>query len=331
MTNRIFPYPILRDDLQLTISNLLIDGTQPHTAVAFPDQRIIDLSRLPYPRWAKAEFHVEVIAPAAELHALEEGGAALSVTAVAMCSPANMRQLILLERSPLDRTRWTGKAELERRNFRGKVLLKALLTGTVDGFPHRLIGEAVEWMIHFDEPSIPFIDGALPVKWVDFKEPNAQPAILREHREEAFYADLEADPPTVYLNKGFPLLAQLLTDRPARRGPEQALHDAERLSIARSVWMGLFNAAQAAIIAGEAEEDPDWPSSDWQKAVLKILLDGMYPHLSATDQLRMAVEARTSDGARAVASEAQAAIGKRLRESTVLGRALYRLYEEVGQ
>jgi hypothetical protein len=330
MTGRIFPYPILREDLQLSVSNLLVDGTESHATVVFSEQRIVDLSRLPYPRWSKVEFHVEVIAPAAELQALENGGAVLSVVGVMMCGPANTRQLIRLERSPLDRTRWTGKAELERRNFRGKALLKALLTGTVEGSPHRLIGEAAEWAVHFDEPSVPFIDGALPVKWVDFKDPNAQPVTLRAHRDEAFYADLQADPPTIYLNKGFPLLAQLLTDRPARRGPEQALHDAVRLSIARSAWMGLFNAAQAGIIVGEGGEDPDWPSADWQKAVLKVLLAGLYPHLAATDQLQTVLEARTSDGARAVESEVQAVIGKRLRESTVLGRSLYRLYEEGG-
>ena len=139
--------------------------------------------------------------------------------------------------------------------------------------------------------------------------------------------ELLEDPPILYLNSGFTGLYGLLKDTRTRLPAEQALHDAVRMGVASQAWMGLLNTAIAGIQPGEDGEEPDWPTSDWQKSVLRSLLPRTYEGLSQPEGLRSAFEAKSPDAAAVLQSRALLAINLRLKAGAALRRGLRGLAE----
>lgn len=205
--------------------------------------------------------------------------------------------------------------------MRGPVSLQAHLAGTVSGGAHRYLASADEWTLYFEQAPSPSPKGALPIQWVDFSA-NDAPVFLKKYVNEPMYADLEATPlPKIYLNKGFDGLAALFVEKPRPAGARLALHEAERISLAKGVWLALFQSALASVDEPEENEEPDWPQG-WQGEVLKKMLARIHPELEAGARLSQAVQERKSDGARHFESLVLAAVsqdmikeGKGLRTS----------------
>jgi hypothetical protein len=335
MMDRLYPYPTLSAPLETSVSNVLVEDLEPRVQVVRTDSRAIDLSSIPLAgSWHRVQFHFEVAGPSTEIREFDDVGASLSLTTVISSGPTNMRQTFPLTRSAIDPARWSGTIGIDRRNFSTKATLKAILAGAVAGIEDRFLGESHPWNIYFEEPAIPPIEGTLRVKWVDFRSPEAPPAV-QHYSNEIFYAEFLEDPPIIYLNSGFPGLFGLLKDARSRPPAEQALHDSVRMGIASSVWTALLNTAIAGIQGGEEnpdgdDEQPDWPSTDWQVSVLRGLLPRIFEGLSPTEALRHALDARDSaDAAAALESRAQLVIGSRLKVAAALRRGLTRLAEEV--
>jgi hypothetical protein len=127
--------------------------------------------------------------------------------------------------------------------------------------------------------------------------------------------------PEVLLNEGFPGLAAILKDQPNRRGTDKALHDMQRTSIARSVWMALVADSLAAVKPGDEDEPPDWPDEDWQREVLEIILRSIDSNKSDAELLRMAAhDWRTYPGAADFYSHAEAIVGDIVKANQMLRR-----------
>ena len=274
-------------------------------------QRALSLWKRDDIEWNTVRFEIEIVAPQKEIEKLGKARADLSVVVSAQCVATNLRQAVIASPSPLDESMWSCSLELDRRNMRGPVSLQAHLADTVSGQAHRYLASADEWMLYFEQAASPTPRGALPIQWVDFGADDA-PVFLKKYVNEPMYADLEGTPlPKIYLNKGFEGLAALFIEKPRPTGARLALHEAERIGMAKGVWLALFQVALAAIEEPEEGEEPDWPDG-WQGEVLKRMLARVHPELEPAGRLDKAIQERRSDGARQFESLVLAAVSQDL-------------------
>lgn len=321
MATKIYPYPTLTGDPNLTITKILVDGNKPAVEPVNVEARVIDLHAIPDTDWAYVAMTVRVEASSDEIRALDGAGAEVGACVVVYNSEAETRTSVRLVRAEKTSALWLGKLELDRVNLRGKVTLRALITGTIEGIANRFLGESPTWTIWVDEPPTPVLEGTINVQWKDFTQDGDRPAVVdKEYAHEISFIDLVSPVPTVYLNKGLKGLTQLLSKPPS--DPAQlALHDVQMTSIAIAAWFAMFEAAAAAV-EDPGDEDPVWPATDWQERVLKLLLPRIYD-CGAEEALAKVVEdMRTSEGASDLASRAQAAIAAHTKSAKRLAKSI---------
>ena len=327
----IYPYPTLYGELGLTVASVELDGQWPGRELRDDQFRLVDLSVSELGDWDDVSLELQVEAPADEIAALDEHGGKAQVTVVAFCRKTNGRQAVVLERARLDPSRWSGEIVLARENFRDKVTLEAILTARVEDVPYRRMAASDEWLIYFDEPTVPPIEGTLRVKWVHFKGPEKDEAIPEGAADEAFYVALDEKPPIVFLNSSFPGLPGLLSDERTRPDAERALRDAEFRRIASSAWTEIFNVSVAGIRPPEDEQaEPEWPEEDWQEQALRSLLPQIYPTLTDSERLMQAFKDARGDGALMLQALAQVAVEKQIGAGKSLRRDLDRLNSQGG-
>ena len=169
------------------------------------------------------------------------------------------------------------------------------------------------------------VRGTLRVRWVNFRAEDADPLAKQfpNSTHLAWFGAGEALP-EVWLNSAFDGLEALLRDRKDRRGTEKGLHDMQRVSIARGVWMALVADALAAVRCGSDEDgsaEPDWPDAEWQSEVLRRVLPEVAPGKSDRELLALAAtEWRTHPGAAEFYARAEAVIGDMIRANETLRR-----------
>jgi len=313
----IFPYRTFTGKLKMSLTAVSVkslrDGSVENVPLTGEEWNRAQRSLLLWKRddieWNTAHFEVEVIAPLEEIEKLPVDRSDLAVVVSAQCIATNLRQACTASPSPFDESIWNCAFDLDRRNMRGPVSLQAHLAGTVNGAEHRYLAAADEWTLYFEQAASPSSKGALPIQWVNFAAVDA-PVFLKKYMNEPMYADLEGTPvPKIYLNKGFEGLAALFVEKPQPAGARLALHEAERISMAKGVWLALFQVALAAVIEPEENEEPEWPDG-WQGEVLKKMLARVHPDLDAGARLSKAVQERKSDGARHFESLVLAAVSQ---------------------
>src|ERR1700674_4145545 len=96
---RLYPYPTLAGDLNLTITKMLVDGNRPAVQPVNPDARVVDLHALNKEAWSYVTLHVRIEAVSDEVRALEANGTEIHATLVAYNSDAEMRQTATLSRA----------------------------------------------------------------------------------------------------------------------------------------------------------------------------------------------------------------------------------------
>lgn len=326
MSSLIFPYLVMQGDLELHITGTRLDGGDFPKDPLLPDRRTLQLYDIDKQNWARVQLTLELTGSSDEIAKFDAQGCDLHAVVVAHCAETNHRQGVWLKRSAESEAanRWTGTIELERDNFSGKAELTPTVTGIVDGADAKIMGSANPWSIHFDEADTTQIDGTLRVRWVDFENPKDDQMLL-DYMDHSFVTDLAGSRPTLFLNKSdkFRGLQALLGDRKRTSPWDRALHDAERVGIARSVWMAMVNASIAAIRKGEEGEEPDWPVTEWKKQVLKAVLTRVYPDMSEKTALAAANEAwQSGEGASMLESACEAEIGSLIGASKLLKRSL---------
>lgn len=293
----------LRDGL---VEDALLTGEEWNRA-----QHALLLWKRDHIEWNTVRLEIEIVAPQKEIEKLSKERDELSVVVSAQCIATNLRQAVIASPSALDESMWRCSLELDRRNMRGPVSLQAHLAGTVSGQAHRYLASADKWMLYFEQAASPTPQGALPIQWVDFGADDA-PVFLKKYANEPMYADLEETPlPKIYLNKGFEGLAALFVEKPRPTGARLSLHEAERIGMAKGVWLALFQVALAAVEEPEEGEEPDFPDG-WQGDVLRKMLARVHPELEPAGRLDKAIQERKSDGARQFESLVLAAVSQDL-------------------
>jgi hypothetical protein len=319
MTDILFPYDTLGEPLEFQVGTPRV-GDRQAPGVAHPgEDRTFHLYEITG-NWRRVELPVEVTVQRERLEEYEREHGRAGLVVVAHCRPTNTRQVFNPGRSDVDSGRWEGTLELDRDNFRDRVELRAVLTCAAGGIPHRPAASGAPWVLHFDEPASLRLRGTLSVRWVNFKDPAAHP-LARQFQDSTHVVSLSGSLPEIWLNSAFEGLEPLLRDRKDRRGADKALHDMQRMSIARSVWMALVGDALAAVRPGDEGEEPEWPERDWQAEVLRRVLPEVDPGKPERELLRLAAEDwRDHPGSAEFLSRAEAVIGDAIRANETLRR-----------
>ncbi|MCS3782678.1 hypothetical protein [Salinibacter ruber] len=289
MSTKTYPYGSLYGNANLDIENVLINCETDRTdSLTKFDKRNINLFECAVEDWEDVSIKMKVSHSTTALKEdLEADPSELSLTAVTHCSATNVRQTVPLSRTKIEEhTEWTGSIVLPRTNYRGKVELGAIISAEVDGTPHRYVGDSNIWTVWFDDPPAHSITGNINISWKDFSDPE-NPPDLTEFEGEVFYLDLESEP-TLFLNKSFEGLPDLLESESKENPHEAAFRESEFYGIARAVWVSLFNASASSI----AREDGRHvlPDTDWKRKVLKKMLPELLPESSKEDALRQVYE-----------------------------------------
>lgn len=322
MAIAIFPYPVLNGTVSLQLSRGGLDGGEWPRTPYVPDRQLVNLYDLDKPDWTDADFNAAVTLPAEELARFEEDGDVTVLLSIE-CSRTLFRMVVPLTRLREERNTWQGILSVARANFRGSASVSAIVSGVAFDRNNRFVGRSSEWQLHFDEPDVRPMTGTMKVRWMDFENPDPGLDFLKSYQDREFYSDMQSDVPTLYLNKSesFDGLPALLDDR-RRRTEDLPLHNAERVSVARSVWMGLINTAIASV---RHDEDgvPDWPLEPWKRLVLKRFLHRVYP-THGDDELLVEVDEawRSSERTAELESRLQLAVDDVISAGKLLRRTL---------
>ena len=316
----IYPYRTLFGDISAKITNVMIDGMQVSTSPIDADRREIELADIERSEWNVARVDVELSGPLMDLGRFEDARGIV----VFECSHTNTRQTARLQTSGAESNRWWGSVNLDRDSWFGRITMRACITATVDSVSDRVIGLAPEWRLHLDDLPRPSVHGAIPVQWDSFSEPHSTP-VLTHYKGEPSFLSLDTGGPILYLNQDFPGLHALLTDTSRRPAAEHAMHDEVRAAIAVQSWMAMFNTSLLAAPVGD-DGEAEWPSAEWQRTVLELLLPRMYPERNPLDALREAKTLAADEaGAAAVQQALLPAVSAHVGATRLLGSALRRL------
>lgn len=276
--NRFYPYPTLTEPLVMVADTQTLDGGDPPMDL-LAARRSIDLSGLAS-GWRRAVFRMRLELPRSLLN---DNVRDVRVTLGVNCPSTNLRFGAGL--SPGARLgTYVAELEIESGCLARRATLQAVVSATIDGVPNRYYGRSEVWNIWVSAPEIPLLTGDLDVKWADFTGDDCPSGIDRAFSTQAYYVDITADPPVIWLNEGVPDLRRLFDDAPRRSSAEKALRDSHFHAIASSGWLAMFNASLGGI-------EPDnaggvlWPAVEWQRQVLLTLLPKIYPDLSSDDAL----------------------------------------------
>jgi hypothetical protein len=316
VTDILYPYKTLKAEVTFDLGTPHLDGT-PSGSLRQPEGRTVNLFQAKQP-WRRARLPMTVRVDTGLLEGYESEHGETAMIVVANCRPTNTRQALTLEVE--EHGQWTGTIELGRDNYRDRVELRALLTPRADPLARKPVGFAPSWSVYFDEPPSFRFRGTLAVRWVNFKLPEAPP-LAREFPDSTHVVSFDGSMPEVLLNSAFPGLEPILKDQPNRRGTDKALHDMQRASIARAVWMALVGDSLAAVKPGDEDEPADWPDEEWQREVLKRILHTIDSSKSEPELLKIAAdEWRSHPGAAVFYSRTEAAIGDIVKANETLRR-----------
>jgi len=318
MSAVLYPYPTLRlsDPPDIGVAEVCLDTGTRFTPK--PPDPAIYLHEIK-DKWRTATLTLNLTCDGG-LKAFEDAHGLVSALVVANCLPTNARQQLVLTRTDSIPNRWDGTLVLDRDNFAKRVDLTATFTATVGGVPHRTVAQSARREVYFDKPESVRLNGTLEVKWVNFKaETASEPA--KSFPDSSHVVVFGPGLPAIWLNRDFDGLEALLSDRKDRDRDEKNVTDMLRLGIARGAWMALFADALTGICADEDGDEPDWPSTDWQKQVLRLILPKIDPTKPEREILRTAADARTEPGNGDFFGRAETVIDENLLDANKVLRA----------
>jgi hypothetical protein len=316
VTDILYSYPTLKSEMTFELGTPVLDEV-PSGSLRQPESRTVSLFHAKRV-WRRVRLPITVTVDTGLLKAYEDEHGETSLVVAANCRPTNTRQALTLHAT--QHGEWEGTLELERDNFRDRVELRSVLTPPGGPLARKPVGFAPAWNVYFDEPPSFRFRGTLAVRWVNFKSPDEK-SLAKEFPDSTHVVSFDGGMPEVLLNSDFPGLQPILKDQPNRRGTDKALHDMQRTSIARAVWMALVADSLAAVKPGEEDEPADWPDEDWQREVLERVLRTIDPSKSDDHLLRMAADDwRSHPGAAVFYSRAEAIIGDIVKANETLRR-----------
>jgi len=321
----LFPYQTLVGDVDLVVKSATVDGRAIPVDYLEPARRLLAIAAIGRESWQVASIEVEVSAPQTEVKDFISAAASPSAFAAIDGGRTNMRTSKSLQVDPANPARWTGKLEIDRPYWYGRLDLTARVVAPVGGVLGRLIGEAAPWTISLDDVPRPPVRGNIPVKWDNFAEPESL-AELSQVADQPFFIYLDSDQPVLYLNDGFRGLRPLLEDRARRPRDAQVLHDQTRVTVAAAAWTAMFESSLASAADLSVDDETQLPTADWQRGVLEILLGRMYEERTLEDALAEAVRLlQQGDGYTGVQSRLAAAVSEQVGGARLLRASINRL------
>ena len=284
MRNSVFPYKVLPQDLILEVNSIQLSGgvTGDLSKINVPKDIIdeelgrIDLYLLDNQKWVEVSLNLFVELPAGLWEEAESLTDELKLTAIVNCSKSNLRKGFPLSRADEKSGRWIGSISIDRREVLGKVEVMGVLHGRKNDRDARFFAESNIIKFYFSESDSFDIHGALPVKWVSFSTSDDYPA-LKDYADEVYFLEASGNEPVVLLNSDIDGLRTVFLERPRPKGTRLALLETLKTSIAKSVWLSLFQIALGDISNSQEGEDITWPNIPWQENVLKKILPYVYP------------------------------------------------------
>lgn len=321
----IYPYDTLVGDVDFSIRSATVDGHSVPANSLEPDRRLLAVAAIGRESWELTTIDVEVTAPQTEIKEFIANGARPTAVLVLHGGRTNMRMSARLSPDPRNPARWTGRLDIDRPYWYGRLVLEARIVAAVGNVDARVIGNATPWSVFLDDVPRPPVHGNIPVKWDDFRDPRSLPELKRV-AEQPFFIHLDADMPVLYLNEGFEGLRRLMADEARRQKDAQVLHDQTRVTIATAAWTAMFESAIATAAELGEPGQPELPSPDWQRSVLQILLDRMYEERTLEDALEEAVRLlQQGDGYSTVQSRLAAAVSDQIGGGRLLRASINRL------
>lgn len=312
MSAVLYPYPTLPlpEPPDISVTEVRLDtGTCFAPKLPDPEVYLHEVKDI----WRTATLDLSLTCEG-DLKGFEEAHGPVSAVVVANCLPTNTRQRLAMTRSDTVTNRWEGQLVLDRANFAKRVDLTAVFTATVGGVPHRTVAVTSRREVYFDRPESVRLNGTLDVRWRCFKADQAvEPG--KSFPESSHFVAFDKALPAIWLNRDFDGLEALLADRKDRDAGEKGVHDMLRLGIARGAWMTLLGAALAGVQPGEDGEEPDWPTIDWQKQVLRLVLPKIDPTKPERELLVIAADARTTPGGGEFFARVEAVVDEHLLDA----------------
>jgi hypothetical protein len=324
--NILYPYPQLYGEMAMSIKSVDVDGVLLPGKYINSDAHVVDLTDASKD-WQTASLTVSIKCPNDILDKSRPWSGSTQVIATLHCPYSNGRQSVKLEQDVTNPTVWTGDLQVEKDFWYQRGTLTGIALAVVGGVPSRIIGETAPWTIGFD-PISPIIQtaGALPVNWIDFKDPSEDGLEFLKQRFSAdpWFIYLDPHNPRLLLNTSVEGLYALLSDEPGMSLAQKAAKQLIEGEIAAKVWDAFFAAAIATVEVNEETGEPIEPQEEWQAIVLRILLRRMYPEHDHADALKEALQSLKGDSASglqqliAVASDQQAKVPGALRAAARL-------------
>lgn len=322
--NSLFPYPQLFGETVLSVKSAQVDGQDLPGRYINQDGRTVDLTGASED-WKTATVQLQVKCPDDAADVTRPWGDTVAVMATLHCAYSNGRRSTLLLAEQTNPSIYRGELELEKDFWYQRGSLSATAFAVVDGIPNRIVAETDPWTVGFD-PMSPIIQtsGALPVKWIKFKEPPKDLRFLEQFASDPWFVDIHPQNPRLLLNSSVDGLYPLLSDEAGKSEAQKAAKALMESGIAAKVWDAFFAAAIEAVEIDEATGEPIEPIEEWQATVLRILLRRMYPAHDHSDALKEAIQSLRGDAAAtlqqllAIAADRQGGVPRAIRDAVRL-------------
>jgi hypothetical protein len=274
-----YPWPTYRRPLNLTLSDLQVDGVERDDLLDETHLRArLDESKL----WRHLTVRASVTTDEPPLD-VSEVRAHLLVSA-----PRTQTRVPV----PLDSTEdgWSGVVTLHRDVLGGAVSVHAQIVGLVND-RRRLVGSSESWVLVVDSSEAPTPPGVPPfnIAWIDFSSEEA-PQIARSSPEAHAVMDIASEP-VLLLNSNLDGFQSLLHADHAK-AERRRLRDLLGSGVARYAVATLFRAAASEIVAAVVDdEDPEPPAERLRRQVCEAIAEAMTGLTSAEELYRRLVDA----------------------------------------
>ena len=259
-------------------------------------------------------------------------GDGITASLVAHCRNTRLRIGVPLEPMQGDPGQWHGEITLDRRQVRGTVSLRAVLTDTRTAHAHRLLASSDPWILIDDKTSGIGVQGDFSpsVKWLNFRDAQTHPHLQRE-ADQPYYVDLFGELPMIFMNSGFAGLADVFPQEGKPEGLLYPIHEAMCVGISRSAWQAMFYTSVACLcVTSTSDNDIELPTG-WQGLVLRHLLPRIYPSISISSALGQVMSDSTSENCGALQSRVLSVINNLIGDGKSLRRAFNVLNELSGR
>jgi len=232
-------WPSYKEPLDLTVTDLTIDGEIGMTLVDEDDARVrlCDHDGV----WTTATLSLRLSPDEDEKTPVGLEGVILQAHAV-LRSEAGLAR-IPVSLSPVTDSRvFEGHLSFGCHEVGGVASLAAELVAVGDPPAYRVVGESHPWTVAIHRATAPpRIGGApLPSDWIDFATPTTGLEFLKDYASAPVFVDMRCDPPFVWFNQGLGRMKAILSNENAQLDRRRA-RDLIASQIATSVLTTLLH------------------------------------------------------------------------------------------